>query len=161
ITSQHIVNRNKFESSIDEIFVSQKHEPLDEKLQDFEKKQQLIITMLQSIKESSSEHHAVAATKEHVTTEGILARQHAEKQVEKMQKTIEQLSEYFDFYSSRKQLMIYSLLMLFVSCVFLLAVIIRGSLIISSPIPELAVIISIGFLLMAHFAPQYKRKKKI
>lgn len=147
------------DSKIEKTF-NEEIEPLDTKLQNLGEQQRLIITILQGIQKSSSKHHAEAATKENVVSEGILSRQHTKIQVEKMQETIEQLRKYIDSYSSKRQLTIYSSLMLLVSCILLLIVIFRGNLIISSPIPELAVIVSIAFLLMARFAPKYGRKKE-
>ncbi len=119
--------------------------------------QELIIMMLQRMQKSDAEHHATAATRTDLATEGALGRRHAEEQAAKMQKTIEQLRDYIDSHSAKRRLTIYSTVLLSAACLLLLANMLNGPLTIRSPIPELGVVVAAGFMLMARFAPKYKR----
>ena len=120
------------------------------------KNEELIISMLQEMKKNEDYHHTVAATREHVTTEAEHGRQHTEEQFQKMKDTILELQKYIDSYSSKRLLTIYSSLMLVGSCALFIVRLFGGPLTIDSPIPELAIIVSIAFLMMARYAPMSK-----
>jgi uncharacterized protein (DUF849 family) len=119
--------------------------------------QTLIITILQEMEKSNAEHHAEAATRTDIEDEGALGRSHMEEQMKIMSKTIDQLRDYVDSHSAKRQLTIYSTIMLTAACMLLLANMLSGPLTISSPIPELGVAVAAGFMLMARFAPDNKR----
>lgn len=119
--------------------------------------QELIITILQGMQKSNAEHHATAATRTDLAAEGALVGCHTEEQMEKMHKTIGELRNYIDSHSAKRRLTIYSTVLLSASCLLLLANMLSGPLTIRSPIPELGVVIASGFMLMARFAPKYKR----
>lgn len=129
---------------------------LEDRLQSLGNQQELIITILQNMQKNDDEHNANAATRDQVTSEGFIVRRHTEEQVEKMRKTIEQLREYIDSHSAKRQLTIYSTVLLSAACLLLLANMLSGPLTIRSPIPELGVAVAVGFMLMARFAPKHK-----
>jgi hypothetical protein len=142
---------------MEESQVHPQEEQLETRMHAFQEGQELIITMLQRMQGHQEEHHAIAATRNDVTSEGGLVRQHSEEQFETMRKTVEELHSYLAAYSARRQLTIYSSIMLLLACVLLMTIVIRGPLVVRSPFPELAIIVSLAFMFMARLAPQYKK----
>lgn len=112
-----------------------------------------IIDLLREIREHQIVHNSEAATKNDLQANSeqviaALSQQNAE-----LQKGLKRLKAHLDLFSVRTITTIISLILVAFSTVLLLLTLAKGPLVVSSPLPQLLLIASIGLYLMARQLP--------
>ncbi len=114
----------------------------------------LIVDELKEMRKQQEEHHKDAATKADIAAQNDRIISSMREEIVGLKDTILALAKYLDQFATRRRMTIYSLFSVSISTALLILKIVHGQVIITTPWPELAVIISLMFFVMARTLPQ-------
>ena len=112
-----------------------------------------VIDLLREIRGSQITHEQTAATKDDVVSHTQAVVDALTEQNAELRQGVERLREHLDLFSVRTIFTVISLVLVVFSTVLLLVTLLRGPLVISTPLPHFLLIFSIGLYLMARKLP--------